>query len=413
MKHILLALLATFLLIGCNFGGGGGGGGGGGVNKPAVSSGSTIAQSSLSASVSSFDVGSLNSRSSTVDSSSQAAFSSMAQSTSSAMHSSSLPTEAQDLALVMSVTPALVTVFGGAEVSLIQRRSNIAVTAVVNDAAHITLAVPAHYAPEEPAEITLTQGSAILKVLTHKLSLYQAVNARMASMNASMTGQSAIADDRQGLVVASPVSTAQFAYLDSDQDGLLSGDELAQSTMRLNSAEDDSLLLVSAAIEIFVTEEEISGTQKHDSYQLALDMYADTQLRHFIKVQNYDALKAIIDRDYPGTITLAARNPETDDFFRVDQSGVLLEDQNTTFDVLPWRCIDDLRGRSTPYRQYGYGIHMWHYGDQNAATTAVVQSELTAEAAQFNEAKLCGVMDWSIPTIEDFEFILSEQESKK
>ncbi|WP_053982237.1 cytochrome-c peroxidase [Marinagarivorans algicola] len=408
MKHILLPLLATSSLLGCNFGGGGGGG-----NKLAVSSVSSITESSLSSGVSSFDTGSSNSYSSAMDSSSQEPPSSMAQSTSSVIHSSSVPAEAQNLELIVSVTPALVAMFGGAEVSFTQRSSDITVTAIVNDAAHITLTVPAHYVPEEPAEITLTQGVAILKVLTHKLSLYQAMSARMASMNTSVIPQSATADDRQGLVMVSPASTAQFAYLDSDQNGRLSDDELAQSTTRLNSAEDAGLLLVSAAIEIFVTEDEVSGTQKRDSYQLALDMYADSQLRHFIKVQNYDDLKTIIDRDYPETITLAARNPETDDFFRVDENGALLEDQNTAFDALPWRCIDDLRGRSAPYRQYGYGIHMWHYGDSNTATTAVAKSELAGETAQFNEAALCGVTGWSIPTIEDFEFILDDQASKK
>lgn len=302
---------------------------------------------------------------------------------------------AADITFSVTVSENLQAVFANASVSASQIESGLTYLSTMDSDALATFSVAA-YDSNDPLEITISNGSQVLKGLSSSTSVMVAQQSRTEQNNIAVT--------------ITPESTAQFAYLDTDADGKLSSSELTDRTMKLAQAEEEGLLYVVAAMEIYAINGSVEGTQSHSSYQLALDMYRSENLTNLVKVSNQSAIKAIMDRDYPSAVSVGDPNPESEDFFRIDQDGNLLASQSADYAQEPWSCVDDLRSRSRPLRNYGYGVNIWHYPDAASASLFQKWAEVAEGIQDLNDQVMCNVVNWSVPTVEELQSVIEDNQ---
>ena len=297
----------------------------------------------------------------------------------------------------VSVPEELKSNFINASVTARQIDTDNVYQSTMDDEATATFTVDT-YDDDEPLEITITNNNQLFKGLSSGSNLLRATKLRAASRNITIT--------------ITPESTARFAYLDANQDGRLSRRELKNREIKLSDAESEGLLLVAAAMEIYAINGAVEGTQSRDNYHLALDMFKSESLTNIVKVKNQREMKRILDRDYPSQVIINQPNPESEDFFRIDINGDLLSSQSLAYQLEPWMCVDDLRSRSRPLRNYGYGINIWHYDSEDNANQAIELSNVLDVISQLNSQTMCNVANWSIPTLEEFESLLENNSAK-
>lgn len=297
----------------------------------------------------------------------------------------------------VSVPEELKPTFVNASVTARQIEADTVHQSTMDDEARATFTVGT-YNDDSPLEITITNDNQLFKGLSSGTNLLRAVQMRATSRDINIT--------------ITPESTAQFAYLDENQDGKLSRRELKNREAKLSEAESQDLLLVAAAMEIHGVNGAVEGTQSQNSYRLALDMFKSKSLTNIVRVKNQREMKRILDRDYPSQLVINEPNPESEDFFRIDADGELLESQSLEYQLEPWICVDDLRSRSRPLRNYGYGINIWHYGNEDNANKALELADVLTVISQLDSQNVCKVTNWSIPTIEEFESILENNGAK-
>lgn len=297
----------------------------------------------------------------------------------------------------VSVPEEVKSNFANASVTARQIETDNIYQSTMDDEASATFTVDT-YNDDNPLEITITNNNQLFKGLSSGTKMLQAAQLRATSRDITIT--------------ITPESTAQFAYLDENQDGKLSRKELKNREIKLSEAEAEGLLLVAAAMEIHAINGEVEGTQSRNSYRLALDMFKSESLTNIVKVKNQREMKRILDRDNPSQVVINEPNPESEDFFRIDTNGELLKSQNLAYQVEPWMCVDDLRSRSRPLRNYGYGINIWHYQDEDNANKAKPLADVLNVISQLDTQTMCNVANWSIPTVEEFESILENSSAK-
>lgn len=312
-----------------------------------------------------------------------------------------LPTHFQ---LEVAINPDIFDSLGTANIELYQPTTGINLTESTNSEGSVSFTLPQGYDKNSTLEITATQGNVILKALSAKLNMY--------AKSAVLATEAKEHDTKALAIELNTQTTAEYVYLDNDGNGSLSETELTDLNSKLDQADSgNKLKYIRSALEIYIKEGEVEGTQDRDSYALVYNLFNDEKRYALVLTQNYDSLNSIVERDYPNTVEITDRNAETDDFFRIDYLGQLLTFQNLNYSELPWECVDDLRATAPTYRKYGYGIHMWHYGDQESAQTATSQSAMNDKIEALNAASLCGVQGWSIPTVEEFEYLYDEVNS--
>lgn len=311
---------------------------------------------------------------------------------------SSIESEPEESSVTFSVSvpEQLKSTFINASVTAHQIETDTVYQSTMDDEATAKFVVETH--SDAPLEITITSNNQLFKGLSVETSLLRAVQSRSTS--------------REINIEITPESTAQFAYLDEDQDGALSGKELENRETKLSEAEPEDLMLVAAAMEIHGINGAVEGTQSRNSYRLALDMLKSKSLINIVKVKNQREMKRILDRDYPSQVVINEPNPESEDFFRITADGELLESQSFEYQIEPWMCVDDLRSRSRPLRNYGYGINIWHYENEANANKQLEFANVLEVINQLDSQSMCQVANWSIPTVEEFESILENNGAK-
>lgn len=295
----------------------------------------------------------------------------------------------------VTVPEQLQTAFANATVTARYPESETIYTSTMDSMAMATFSVTASDT-SDPLAITVAQGTQVLKGLSSTTSVMVAQQARASQSTTAVT--------------ITPESTAQFAYLDQNADGQLSAEEMTDQTIKMAQAQANGLFYIAAAMEIYAINGSVEGTQSQSSYRLALDMFRSENLTNLVKVSNQSAIKAIMDRDYPSEVSVGDPNPESDDFFRIDQAGNLLASQSGDYADLPWRCVDDLRSRSRPLRNYGYGINVWHYPAAVTANDLVAWSEVASNIQSLNNQVMCNVDNWSVPTVEELQSIIEDNQ---
>lgn len=96
-------------------------------------------------------------------------------------------------------------------------------------------------------------------------------------------------------------------------------------------------------------------------------------------------------------------NSESELFYRLTLQGKPFNDQTRPYDQAPWSCVDDLRYRQAPYRKAGFGIHVWYFPLNSHSLP--VESTIR----QLNRDKTCGVTHWGLPTVAEWEFLLTKE----
>ncbi|WP_270691128.1 cytochrome c peroxidase [Aeromonas sp. D3] len=309
----------------------------------------------------------------------------------------SQPPQILPISFIVSVPESLKTTLAGGLVSARQLNTKKTYQSTLDSNSTATFIVDS-YNDSYPFEITISNNNQIFKVLSSQPNLMRAQTERIDSNTVN--------------VLVTPETTAQFAYLDENQDGMLSTDEVQNLSTKLAEAESKGLAFIFAALEIYGINESIEGTQAINSYRLALDMFRSESLLNIIKVRNQREIKRILDRDRPSEVLIDDPNPESDSFLRIDQTGKLLSSQNNEYSTLSWQCVDDLRSRSKPLRNYGYGVNIWHYSDKETANIEYNWSDVENKLNSLNQQSMCNVGNWSVPTVEELESLLDSNAAK-
>ena len=210
-------------------------------------------------------------------------------------------------------------------------------------------------------------------------------------------------------ITINALTTAEYAALDIDGDGLLSKIETRSANTHLNRVLDNhKLYVVAAAIKLFTKNGKVKGTSAINSYRLAQRLFANAELYTLVVTQNFKKLNAILKQDYPDSLPLGQFNPDNNHFFRLNQQGKLLRHQNKNYQKLPWACVDDLRSGTQVLRKNGIGIHLWY--QHEAQTKAVDASWLAVQIKILKKQKMCGVDGWSIPSIDELKYLYKNKD---
>ncbi|MFQ2071372.1 hypothetical protein ACK35S_20305 [Aeromonas veronii] len=191
----------------------------------------------------------------------------------------SQPPQILPISFIVSVPESLKMTLAGGLVSARQLNTKKTYQSTLDSNSTATFIVDG-YNDSYPFEITISNNNQIFKVLSSQPNLMRAQTERIDSNTVN--------------VLVTPETTAQFAYLDENQDGMLSTDEVQNLSTKLAEAESKGLAFIFAALEIYGINESIEGTQAINSYRLALDMFRSESLLNIIKVRNQREIKRIL-----------------------------------------------------------------------------------------------------------------------
>ncbi|MGN5049569.1 hypothetical protein ACTG1T_03370 [Aeromonas veronii] len=244
--------------------------------------------------------------------------------------------------------------------------------------------------PGQLARITLPEGLQLdqpLELLgSDEGYLLRAVSVRVADLSAGITLARRNSVPRLGL---NEEETALFLLADQSGDGSLSQAEWGRAEeIRLQQ----QAALQDYAAFLLAQRQPGAVLDYADSWQMLLALRDDKQARSWYQRSNSAQIQSARTQLYPANPS-QPDEPETADLLRLDEQGLLVVRG-------PWQCLHDVRTVSGVK-----GSQYWLYGSDTSALAVASQPQLAAGLTA------CGRSDWRLPTLTEFERLLSSDKS--
>ncbi|EKB11271.1 cytochrome c peroxidase [Aeromonas veronii] len=244
--------------------------------------------------------------------------------------------------------------------------------------------------PGQLTRITLPEGLQLdqpLELLgSDEGYLLRAVSVRVADLSAGITLARRNSVPRLGL---NEEETALFLLADQSGDGSLSQAEWGRAEeIRLQQ----QAALQDYAAFLLAQRQPGAVLDYTDSWQMLLALRDDKQARSWYQRSNSAQIQSARTQLYPANPS-QPDEPETADLLRLDEQGLLVVHG-------PWQCLHDVRTVSGVK-----GSQYWLYGSDTSALKVASQPQLAAGLTA------CGRSDWRLPTLTEFERLLSSDKS--
>ena len=285
----------------------------------------------------------------------------------------------------------------GETVTVRQLDSGQSVSAEISEDGSFQFDIPHDSNLEQPLELTAQVNHMTYKMLTDTVDMLarQSDRLRASQLNRSES------DENQSSIRLPSINsqtTAAFAIIDKNHDGVLDEQELNESHQSTLSAESQPSL-EQLAIAMQVVDSDSSALYYQNSYELLTILQQEEDVKSSFFARNGASVVAAKIELFPEFGL--DENPEVDDFLRLNNNAWPLETQSGNYSDEPWACIDDVRRVSSSK----YGVRLWQTSDDISQYSSL---EMTERVASVNTAGLCQRTQWRLPTQSEFEKLFKE-----
>ncbi|MCG9677302.1 cytochrome c peroxidase [Vibrio sp. Isolate24] len=286
-----------------------------------------------------------------------------------------------------------------------QLTTNLLIQGTVADDGSIHETIPAGANLNEPLQISVDMTNDTYKSLTDNVATLEAINTNQTSSQSTRTLTTREDDDTRSTTPPISISlrtTAEFAYADKDQNGLLSDNEIKQKNLDSISAdylEEVQDLMIAAD----VIQQNPGKLYYKSTYEMMTDFHNDESAKNAFFASNSDSV-----RDARANLfnEIESTNPEVADFLRLDTNGWPLKHQSRSYEQTPWACADDIRRVSLR----NYGTRLWHF--DRTKTGNIDNTAVKRLIASANQAQLCKKAGWRLPSVAELTTLLDGGDSK-